>query len=69
LERSAEISRDSSIVDLGTGNGMLLVSLAEAGFTRLLGLDYSATAVALAKAVATKMDLPIRFQVNITTYF
>lgn len=43
----------SRIVEFGSGNGHLLVSLArQGGFTKLLGIDYSEGAVELARAYA-----------------
>ncbi|RKP24989.1 S-adenosyl-L-methionine-dependent methyltransferase [Syncephalis pseudoplumigaleata] len=49
--------RDAPMVDLGCGNGHLLLTLAEAGFTRLMGVDYSPAAIALASAVAEERAL------------
>ncbi|XP_072095541.1 EEF1A lysine methyltransferase 2 [Mobula birostris] len=49
-----DIPKDSAMLDIGTGNGVLLVQLAKAGFTNLSGIDNSSTAVELAKAVAEK---------------
>lgn len=56
------ISSTDSIVDLGCGNGMLLIELAEEGFENLLGVDYSEAAVKLAKKVATAQNLDIKFE-------
>ncbi|XP_044153749.1 EEF1A lysine methyltransferase 2 isoform X2 [Bufo gargarizans] len=44
----------TSIVDIGTGNGMLLVELAKSGFSSLLGIDYCADAVALARNICER---------------
>ncbi|KAB5589591.1 S-adenosyl-L-methionine-dependent methyltransferase [Ceratobasidium theobromae] len=43
------------ILDIGTGNGIMTVTLAENGYdvTRLVGLDYSEPSIKLAKAVAS----------------
>ncbi|KAF4571583.1 hypothetical protein EYR36_008923 [Pleurotus pulmonarius] len=48
-------SEGKSILEIGSGNGTLLVALAEAGYpaSRLCGIDYSSDAVKLSKAVAT----------------
>ncbi|XP_051883467.1 EEF1A lysine methyltransferase 2 [Pristis pectinata] len=51
------IPKDVALLDIGTGNGELLVELAKAGFTNLSGIDNSSTAVELAKAVAEKEEL------------
>jgi cyclopropane fatty-acyl-phospholipid synthase-like methyltransferase len=46
-----------SIIDLGCGNGHLLLALSENGFSNLHGIDYSESAIQLAKAVAQDRDL------------
>ena len=49
--------RSVSIMDIGCGNGMLLVQLAlRKHFTNLLGFDYSANAVSLAEKVVLKYE-------------
>ncbi|KAJ3341956.1 hypothetical protein HDU93_003777 [Gonapodya sp. JEL0774] len=45
------MSKNAKVVDLGSGNGHLLIALAEAGFTNLTGVDYSENAVTLASEV------------------
>ena len=42
----------TSVLDLGCGNGHLLLDLAELGFEDLTGIDYSPAAIRLATAVA-----------------
>ncbi|XP_058800930.1 EEF1A lysine methyltransferase 2 isoform X1 [Phymastichus coffea] len=42
---------DDRIMDLGCGNGMLLLSLARKGFRKLTGIDYSQKAIDLAREV------------------
>lgn len=39
-------------LDLGCGNGHLLLALADEGFTDLTGIDYSSSAITLAQSVA-----------------
>lgn len=56
-------SNDVSIVDVGCGNGMLLIELAREGFSNLLGVDYSEGAIELAKQIAKDQELNIRYQV------
>lgn len=46
-----------SVIDLGCGNGHLLLALSENGFSNLHGIDYSESAIQLAKAVAKQQDL------------
>ncbi|KAG0294137.1 hypothetical protein BGZ98_001882 [Dissophora globulifera] len=53
-----------SVLDLGCGNGHLLLDLAELGFEDLTGIDYSPAAIELARAVATdkELDNVIRYE-------
>ncbi|KAF9102119.1 hypothetical protein BGX29_004933 [Mortierella sp. GBA35] len=46
-----------AILDLGCGNGHLLLDLAELGFEDLTGIDYSPAAIELAKAVAADKEV------------
>ncbi|KAG0278185.1 hypothetical protein BGZ96_002503 [Linnemannia gamsii] len=46
-----------AILDLGCGNGHLLLDLAELGFENLTGIDYSPAAIELAKAVAEDKEV------------
>ncbi|KAL0083476.1 S-adenosyl-L-methionine-dependent methyltransferase [Phycomyces blakesleeanus] len=48
---------NSSVIDLGCGNGHLLLALSEEGFSNLTGIDYSESAIVLAKSVAKDRDL------------
>lgn len=48
---------ESSIVDLGCGNGHLLLELANEGYKSLAGIDYSESAIVLAKSVAKEREL------------
>ncbi|GMH30608.1 hypothetical protein Nepgr_032451 [Nepenthes gracilis] len=41
-----------SVLDIGTGNGLLLQELAKHGFSDLTGIDYSEDAINLARALA-----------------
>ncbi|KAJ2352651.1 Protein-lysine N-methyltransferase efm4 [Coemansia erecta] len=45
---------DARIIDIGCGNGHLLLELASEGFTQLTGTDYSEQAVELARSIAQK---------------
>ncbi|KAJ3704434.1 hypothetical protein LUZ61_008139 [Rhynchospora tenuis] len=54
---TGDISKDLSswsVLDLGTGNGLLLQALAKQGFTDLTGTDYSEGAIELAKKLAIR---------------
>ncbi|XP_053548586.1 EEF1A lysine methyltransferase 2 [Bombina bombina] len=57
---------NSTILDIGTGNGMLLVELAKAGYNNLTGIDYCPDAIALAKSICEKegVSQDIIFQVT-----
>ncbi|XP_038984569.1 EEF1A lysine methyltransferase 2-like [Phoenix dactylifera] len=43
-----------SVLDIGTGNGLLLQELAKQGFTDLTGIDYSEGAIELARNIALR---------------
>ncbi|XP_029637949.2 EEF1A lysine methyltransferase 2 isoform X1 [Octopus sinensis] len=57
IKTCKEIKHTDAIVDLGTGNGFFLITLAEQGFSCLTGLDYSENAVNFAKAVAKNKNI------------
>ncbi|CAH1098971.1 unnamed protein product [Psylliodes chrysocephalus] len=61
MNKSDLIKKDSKLVDVGCGNGMLLVELANDGYTDLTGIDYSDKAVELSKKIAEKQNLNIKF--------
>lgn len=46
-----------TVLDLGCGNGHLLLDLAELGFEDLTGIDYSPAAIRLAQTVAADKEL------------
>ncbi|CEP15858.1 hypothetical protein [Parasitella parasitica] len=48
---------DSRILDLGCGNGHLLLELSALGYKNLHGIDYSESAITLARSVAEKRGL------------
>jgi SAM-dependent methyltransferase len=59
-----EIPFEAKIVDVGCGNGHLLLELADLGYKNLIGLDYSESAIELAQSIveSKKMD-SIKYQV------
>ncbi|XP_068115490.1 EEF1A lysine methyltransferase 2 [Hyperolius riggenbachi] len=58
----------SSILDIGTGNGMLLVELAKAGYNNLTGVDYCADAIALAKSICEKEGVSRSVTLQVTDF-
>lgn len=46
-----------NVLDLGTGNGLLLHALAKQGFTDLTGTDYSEAGVELARAISARSNV------------
>ncbi|KAG0247875.1 hypothetical protein BG011_000798, partial [Mortierella polycephala] len=56
-ENYDSIKETCPVLDLGCGNGHLLLDLAELGFEDLTGIDYSPAAIQLARAVAEDKDL------------
>ncbi|XP_046396710.1 EEF1A lysine methyltransferase 2 [Ischnura elegans] len=60
---SNESNKSESVVDLGCGNGMLLMKLAENGWKDLTGVDYSQSAIDLAKGIAKSEEVSISYQV------
>ncbi|XP_062004700.1 uncharacterized protein LOC133721941 [Rosa rugosa] len=54
-----------SVLDIGTGNGLLLQELSKQGFSDLTGIDYSEGAIDLARNLADRDGLPnIHFLVD-----
>ncbi|KAF9938630.1 hypothetical protein BGZ65_012532 [Modicella reniformis] len=56
-ENYDSIKETCSVLDLGCGNGHLLLDLAELGFEDLTGIDYSPAAITLARSVAKDKEL------------
>ncbi|XP_030011658.1 EEF1A lysine methyltransferase 2 [Sphaeramia orbicularis] len=53
----AKIAENAAILDIGTGNAVFLVELAKHGYKNLMGIDYSAASVELARNVLLAEDL------------
>ncbi|XP_035752480.1 EEF1A lysine methyltransferase 2 [Egretta garzetta] len=49
-----KVPLDSSVLDIGTGNGVLLIELAKSGYVNLTGIDYSPSAIQLSEKVREK---------------
>lgn len=59
-----DIQDDDQIIDLGTGNGMMLVELAREGYTNLVGVDYSEKSIELSQSIAKDQELKITYIVT-----
>jgi len=53
--------RDCSFLDLGCGNGQFLLLVDPTKFTKIVGVDYSFSAIELAKAYSEKLHSPIEW--------
>jgi len=62
MDDSKNINKDSSVLDIGCGNGLMLVELAKRGYTNLSGTDYSENAVNLARLIAVQQNLSIEYK-------
>ncbi|CAG8656665.1 2172_t:CDS:2, partial [Paraglomus brasilianum] len=51
------------ILDLGCGNGHILLSLASNGYTNLTGTDYAPNAIELAREICTKQNFDIDYHI------
>ncbi|XP_017047538.1 EEF1A lysine methyltransferase 2 [Drosophila ficusphila] len=58
-----KVDKKSNVLDLGCGNGMFLVGLANEGYDHLTGVDYSPKAVELAQNIAGDNKLNITYKV------
>ncbi|XP_062583846.1 EEF1A lysine methyltransferase 2-like [Saccostrea cucullata] len=64
LEDCDSVTTDDPVLDLGCGNGMMLIEMTRRGYTNLTGVDYSNGAIELAKAIAEKEEITcITYQV------
>ncbi|KAH8279744.1 hypothetical protein KR054_003806 [Drosophila jambulina] len=64
LVKQQEIDKQAArVLDLGCGNGMFLVGLANEGYLQLTGVDYSPKAVELAQNIARDNSLDISYKV------
>lgn len=63
IMKQDEIEDAVRVIDLGCGNGMILIELAREGYTNLLGVDYSPKAVELAENIAKDQELNIEYKV------
>ncbi|KAL6225741.1 hypothetical protein ACLB2K_004590 [Fragaria x ananassa] len=65
VEQGHKFFSSWSVLDIGTGNGLLLQELSKQGFSDLTGTDYSEGAIDLARNLANRDGLPnINFLVD-----
>lgn len=64
LKQPDTLPDDVRIIDLGCGNGMMLIELAREGYTNLTGMDYSPRAIELAQSIARDQDIRIDYRVG-----
>jgi 2-polyprenyl-3-methyl-5-hydroxy-6-metoxy-1,4-benzoquinol methylase len=62
LHSSDLVKKDDSVIDLGCGNGMLLIELAREGFIDLTGVDYSQNAIDFGESIMKTLDMTIRYE-------
>ncbi|KAG8543380.1 hypothetical protein GDO81_024810 [Engystomops pustulosus] len=58
----------SAVVDIGTGNGKLLVQLAKSGYSNLTGIDYCSGAIALAQSICDKEGVSQRVKLQVADF-
>ncbi|XP_004492976.1 uncharacterized protein [Cicer arietinum] len=64
-ELSNKLLSSWNVLDIGTGNGLLLQEIAKQGFSDLTGTDYSERAISLAQSLANRDGFPhIKFLVD-----
>ncbi|ESO82330.1 hypothetical protein LOTGIDRAFT_134815 [Lottia gigantea] len=57
LEKQDYIKKDYPVLDIGTGNGIMLIEMAKEGYTDLTGVDYSQPGVQLAQNITQSQKL------------
>ncbi|KAK2152301.1 hypothetical protein LSH36_332g01040 [Paralvinella palmiformis] len=63
LKSNTLVDFTGSILDIGCGNGFLLLELASQGYKDLKGIDYSEDAINLAKSIAKDEKHDIKYEV------
>nr|XP_022301820.1 EEF1A lysine methyltransferase 2-like [Crassostrea virginica] len=54
LEDCEAVTNEDPVIDLGCGNGVMLLEMAKRGYSSLTGVDYSEGAIKLARSIAEK---------------
>jgi SAM-dependent methyltransferase len=55
------VEKNKKIVDIGSGNGHLVFSLLELGFTNAFGVDYSENSIKLSNSIAQSRNIEAKF--------
>ena len=63
MNHFSRIKKTHSVLDVGCGNGMFLITLHKEGYTNLSGIDYCEAAIVLAKEVANQFNSTIEYKV------
>ena len=61
ITNNKDIEKSHSIIDIGCGNGAMLLELADEDFTDLCGVDYSPNAIELAQNIAEEHGKNIKY--------
>lgn len=62
LLKCDDVEIHDRLIDLGCGNGMMLIELAREGYSNLTGTDYSKHATELAAKIALDQELSITYK-------
>ncbi|UYV64186.1 METTL10 [Cordylochernes scorpioides] len=64
LSSCSQLSKSDPVLEIGCGNGMLLVELALKGFTNLTGIDFVPEAIELARSIVSQEDVHVSYKVG-----
>ncbi|XP_013779543.1 EEF1A lysine methyltransferase 2-like [Limulus polyphemus] len=64
LSTNENIHQTDPVLDLGSGNGVLLIELAKRGFKNVCGVDFIQSAVELAQSLSMQEGVQVKFEVE-----
>ncbi|XP_076328994.1 EEF1A lysine methyltransferase 2 isoform X2 [Tachypleus tridentatus] len=64
LSTNKNIHQTDPVLDLGSGNGVLLIELAKRGFQNVSGVDFIQSAVELAQSLSMQEGVQVKFEVE-----